>query len=864
VADIGSPNADRFPFFRPYLVVMPMNRSARSIEELFPVIAYARAGDLKSVKAWIDSGGPLNLPTGKKTKRQSPLQIAIDKGFLTLAEMLLEGGADPKADDALDWAVNCGRPDIAILLLDRGAKVNEVSFEQVCYTNNLDLIRLFLERGADPIDGSPFLHALNCGLQPLIGLLKELLVTNPKLQPQADAALAHYARKGNPRGVSLLIWAGAKPDAEIPADDSDDTETPLEAAVRSGNLATLKTMKPEKFPALLPRLIRAPYGDSAGEITSYLFSLGAPVNDNKDGTSTLLDLALWRVSMHSRTDGYGFSDSQKADQHLKTIEDLLANGGKFRPMDAREIRHQLKSVPCERLIRLIGILQKGSAFSNGLLLEVISTPKMRSVLGNRWASAARIAVGEPAELPPKSASKAAKPSPPQDLAELRLRAENALVAFIGSHGHIPFLDSDVSKHWTRGEFRRCIKQTDESIKEETILQDACKAIGKRLKSADLTVEKSQYYSFPLPTFTLHPDSTWNAVIREVCQTPAGEPLPLSYSAENFLALAEAGSDEWTSDDEMRRKVGGKKYARVASGLSEEIASKRGITIKVERRPREGDPHGEELQLQIIARSDPAEMLNPKTVANMKWDHPMKETMKADVDRFRDALINLILSKKPKNSEPLMLFRVHTPGGLAKVFPQVVFKPYDASRAICSLLRTVRLPEGIRIAFDLQDSAPEWWAALVPEKSWNEALVSVREYLDRPTLEKKFGLTPDAARLLEWIETRDKKEMTGNWTPVVEPAIDTEIGFSSDWPEENLPALLQMLADEISEKTTYDLSLQPWKESGDVLTRIKVSKRIGESEAMKQRLERAAKEAGIGLSEEQLGKLASAISRTGGK
>lgn len=67
-----------------------MNRTARSVEELFPIVAFARAGDLKSVKARIDAGSPLNLPTGKKTRRQSPLQIAIQSGFLTLTEMLLD------------------------------------------------------------------------------------------------------------------------------------------------------------------------------------------------------------------------------------------------------------------------------------------------------------------------------------------------------------------------------------------------------------------------------------------------------------------------------------------------------------------------------------------------------------------------------------------------------------------------------------------------------------------------------------------------------------------------------------------------------------------------------------------------------
>jgi ankyrin repeat protein len=192
-----------------------MTKSARSVEELFPIIAYARAGDLKSVKAWIDAGSPLNLPPGKKTRRQSPLQIAINNGFLTLTEMLLDGGSDPKSDDALRLAVSRGRIDIVQLLLERGAQVDDISFDEVCYSNNVELVRLFLARGADPITDAPFFHALNCGLQPLVGLFKELLAKDPRLQPQADATLAHYAEKQNPRGVGLMLWAGAKPDAEI-------------------------------------------------------------------------------------------------------------------------------------------------------------------------------------------------------------------------------------------------------------------------------------------------------------------------------------------------------------------------------------------------------------------------------------------------------------------------------------------------------------------------------------------------------------------------------------------------------------------------------------------------------------------------
>jgi ankyrin repeat protein len=278
-----------------------MNRTARSIEELFPIIAYARAGDLKNVKTWIDAGSPLNLPLGKKTKRQSPLQIAIEKGFLTLTEMLLDGGADPVSDTALRCAVNNGRADIVTLLLDRGAKLDDVSFEEVCYTRNIELVKLFLERGADPVAGAPFYGTLMCGLNPLLGFFKELLSKNPGLQPQADATLAYYASKGNPRGVGLMIWAGANPTTAIQLECEHEGQSALEVAANSGSVPTLKTMKPERFPAVLPKLMSAVAYHSSKEMREYLLSIGAPLNDSEDGSCSMLRSALYSIEWDSNS-----------------------------------------------------------------------------------------------------------------------------------------------------------------------------------------------------------------------------------------------------------------------------------------------------------------------------------------------------------------------------------------------------------------------------------------------------------------------------------------------------------------------------------------------------------------------------------
>lgn len=71
---------------------------ATSIEELFPLVDSCRAGDLEAVTAWIAAGKPIDPPAKSKSRRPTPLKIAIEKEFLSLAKLLLKAGADPLAN----------------------------------------------------------------------------------------------------------------------------------------------------------------------------------------------------------------------------------------------------------------------------------------------------------------------------------------------------------------------------------------------------------------------------------------------------------------------------------------------------------------------------------------------------------------------------------------------------------------------------------------------------------------------------------------------------------------------------------------------------------------------------------------------
>ena len=120
---------------------------------------------------------------------------------------------------ALSTAVNRKRTDIVRLLLDRGVPVDAVQFETVCYSADPELIQLFLDRGANPIAGYPLYRGFQNCLKPIISVYKANIQAMPTLQVQADMALCDFAKEGNLRAVSLLLWAGARPDVEIPEAD---------------------------------------------------------------------------------------------------------------------------------------------------------------------------------------------------------------------------------------------------------------------------------------------------------------------------------------------------------------------------------------------------------------------------------------------------------------------------------------------------------------------------------------------------------------------------------------------------------------------------------------------------------------------
>jgi hypothetical protein len=397
---------------------------ASAVEDLAPLIALCKQGKLFDVQEWVRHGRPIASPEGMRGKgsRMIPLRIAIDCGFHSLVQVLLEGGAPVRERGyrALDQAVSLRRPDLAELLFKHGALVEDVSMRSVLETWDPEMVALFRAHGASLQKNRPVAWALIAKMRPVLGLVKREGETNPDLLAQAGIALRYHANEGNPKWVSLLLWAGA--DAcergiyrleELEGDVDTDEEAPsaIELAVMSGQLDVLKV--PRMLAACAsPRqptgpLLEAACFNAGPELLAFLFQRGHRPDAIPDQGTRAITVAL-----HSMT--YEFStffsspdarhpaaiDSSRSRSRMKIVHMLLANGAKWRPQprDIADVRRSLLRMAPDYLLEFAWLLQTYRAARRTDVAALFKTPSIRRVLGTKTTVAEQLVAGIPDEI----------------------------------------------------------------------------------------------------------------------------------------------------------------------------------------------------------------------------------------------------------------------------------------------------------------------------------------------------------------------------------------------------------------------------------------------------------------------------------
>ena len=373
-------------------------KQASTYEEINPLIDLCKAGKLFEVQDWISAGKPINSPSlpEKGARKKSPLQVAIDCGFHSLVQVLLERGAaieEPRYN-AMEHSISKRRLDFVELLVEHGADIHSVDMRWVFETWDPRIMEFFIERGADVETGKPLSYALCERIRTALGIFRRYKDRFPSFQEQANIALRHHCREGNIKWVSLMLWAGADPYAKGPdypyqEPDPEGEMNALEWAAFCGHLEVfqLKSIKLDPGNPNLQGLLReACYGNTS-DLMKELLKKGFKPADQKDRGSLLIQRLLTNMDWD-----YDFDldfrkkrniDTSRSREKIKMIHMLAKHGAKWMPDDrvaVNDARRSLLKMAPDYTVEFVWSMSKYKACTRKIIEDLIRTPAIRGLV----------------------------------------------------------------------------------------------------------------------------------------------------------------------------------------------------------------------------------------------------------------------------------------------------------------------------------------------------------------------------------------------------------------------------------------------------------------------------------------------------
>jgi hypothetical protein len=383
-----------------------------------PLIVLCAGGRLYEVETWIAEGRPIQCisPADRKLqRRQTPLQIAVSKGFHSLAALLLANGYNTNGDhyECLSPAVRARDHGMIDLLLRSGADPSSFDFADALETYDRPLMDRFIDAGVDPCADNAVARALRHKGRPLLGFVKTYRDRFPGLQRQIDIALHVFVRESDEKGVALMLWLGANPYAITP-----ESAYSCDVANVSHECALIAALWSNK-PAIVDQLLRKPIPPDRVEdlfrnasyhccpkLIKQLLAAGADPNLTEEGGPVLesfITTLTWRWH----------SDEADRDQRgLESLELVLAAGAKWNPSSSQvsSLRRRLLDGQPATVSKLIGLLEKYGTISAEQLHELTRTPAIKRLL-NGYAKPVRNYFGSyvaPVQVDPVSVTPAPK------------------------------------------------------------------------------------------------------------------------------------------------------------------------------------------------------------------------------------------------------------------------------------------------------------------------------------------------------------------------------------------------------------------------------------------------------------------------
>jgi hypothetical protein len=395
---------------------------AKDWDEIAELCTLCVEGKLYEVEAWIENDRPIQCepPADRKQRKlKTPLQIAVKRGFYSLAELLLLNGYDPNGDasSSLRLAVEGKNVPMVDLLLEFGTDPQQVRLDTVLETCDRQIMDRFIAAGFDPCRDNAMAEALLFKARPLLGFIKQYCERFPGLMRQAAMALRYFVEERDVKGVALMLWVGANPHERVPGlfdqrrkESEEDWDCAFQVAAWKFDAPILNLiLKVPIPPEQVQPLFEATGSACNPEITGRLLELGADPNRlTEDGhvLESMITRATW---------SYGFSnDKERQAGALECIRLVAEAGARWAPdpKSLASVRRNLTAGTPEVVSSIVRLFRENQVLTGEQLHELTRTPTMRRVLSGRgrpqkkphdlYAAHYRPAMGAPAPAPTRS------------------------------------------------------------------------------------------------------------------------------------------------------------------------------------------------------------------------------------------------------------------------------------------------------------------------------------------------------------------------------------------------------------------------------------------------------------------------------
>lgn len=364
---------------------------AETLDEILPLIALCASGKLYEVEEWIAEGKPIQCVPSEDPrwrKLSTPLQIAADRGFHSLAALLLVNGYDPNGDDdsPLSSPVRSRNHSMVNLLLEYGTDPCGFDFCDALETYDREMMDRLIQAGANPCQENAVARALRHKARPLLGFVKSHREQFPCLQRQVDIALNCAVNREDERGVALMLWLGGNPHARVPCSPYPEDEeyemacleSPFERSVWRTREAIMEMLLKKPIPA-----------DQADSLLSYVSHRGLPKVVSrllKEGANpNRIEEEDWHILdgfISNLTSRWIISENDTDERGLEALSIILEAGSRWpdqRP-DVPRLRRNLLHCKPDILRAIIELFKKHQVLTEEQLHELTRTPTMKKHL----------------------------------------------------------------------------------------------------------------------------------------------------------------------------------------------------------------------------------------------------------------------------------------------------------------------------------------------------------------------------------------------------------------------------------------------------------------------------------------------------